>query len=267
MSTNTLNLLTQGLDILSDKLQEIHDDEFFLPSLTLTDLEFVNHISIDSQALSKSKIIIGTAYDGLPILYDFTRPQSGSVLTVGQQIGDYIPILHSLIHSISRLSRDISLKTIIMMDDSHLPSKVKRGLSDIEVINPYSSTGRRLIWDLVGKIEQRKIGREEGVIYILLVDLNCVNQYGDYDTEVLFEWLLTNGPKAYIFPFVFYQDQGSNISMLLQNPLYSTVILSVNLIKSLPWIAHSINPELTFHCYSFLTIIDGELVPFNLHES
>src|SRR4030067_2748669 len=101
MSTNTLNLLTLGLDILTGMRPEACEEGIFLPPPSMTDIENEYPIQNDLNALGKSKLLIGTAYDGLPILYDFTKPQSGSVLTVGQHNEDYVPFLISLTQSLS----------------------------------------------------------------------------------------------------------------------------------------------------------------------
>jgi hypothetical protein len=152
--------------------------------------------------LPTQTVVIGVYDDGLPIFLDLTNPTSGSILLAGAAGCGKTRLLASMVKSVSMVTPHRKLRIAGITDNLKEWQVNASSPHSYRWTLPGSLEAANLIHELARICEQRRDGREEGSVLLLVID-GLANVIDKLDTESidLLAWLVNNGPASRVWTF------------------------------------------------------------------
>jgi hypothetical protein len=142
-------------------------------------------------------VMIGACDDGSPILLDLTNPASGSLLLTGEASCGKTRLLTSMVQSACMVTSPRYLRTVGITSSLLEWHPIANNPHSYKWASTHSLEAAAIIRELARISEQRRIGRDNGKILILVIDeLAELIETLDAESMDRLVWLITNGPAC-----------------------------------------------------------------------
>ena len=153
----------------------------------------------DLGPLPQEALLLGLAYDGLPVLLDLVDPAPGPILVIGEGGSGKTAFLQSLAHSLDQFQDpgDLQFGTITPFPEewTHLETLP----SCLGIWPDYHPSAGEFLMRLIGWADALTAGKQN--IVLLLDGLDLMTRFSA-ETRRDLHWLLIHGPERHIWPVV-----------------------------------------------------------------
>jgi hypothetical protein len=144
--------------------------------------------------------LLGACEDGLPFLFDLTNPAPGAILVTSDAGGGKTHLLHSILHSASRMNtpEQLTFNVIASQPDEYLDLD---SLEHCQAVLPVEEQAvADLIAELVETVETRKRNHPQDPAMILVIDdLAALLSFLDEQSYARLYWLIRHGPRYQVW--------------------------------------------------------------------
>lgn len=144
--------------------------------------------------------LLGACEDGLPFLFDLTNPAPGAILVTGDAAGGKTRLLHSILHSASRMNspEQLNFSVIARQPDEYLDLNEMEHCQAILPVEDQAVPD--LIAELVEIVDTRKRNHPQDPALILVIDdLAALLPFLDEQAYARLYWLIRHGPRYQVW--------------------------------------------------------------------
>ncbi|MHB0966324.1 MAG: hypothetical protein ACYC36_07695 [Bellilinea sp.] len=151
--------------------------------------------------LPKRTGLLGASAEGLPLLFNLTDPQPGSLLVMADRFAGKTALLKTLVNSLVRQNRpeDVRFAVITAKPEEWAEEATRFAQHFLQITSNIDSAAVDLIYQLGDLVEGRRNGGHVGTAYMLLFDGMDVLPHMDVDLRANFEWLVRYGARQQIW--------------------------------------------------------------------
>jgi hypothetical protein len=233
-------------------------NQFNLPDIQ-TLIESLNPLPADA-------LLIGCCEDGLPVLYELSNPQPGSILILGGSGCGKSALLRSIITSITLTNSPRKVRYACISTGPKELDFLEKLAHCYKSATTYQTEASQIIRELAEIANQRAYGRQLGAVLLLVIDdLVSLVESLDEESFYLLLWLIQNGPSSQIITIATL-DAGctGKIDPNLYDYFGTFLIgqIDTGYLSNIPERLHSAHPELLIAKTQFSVFFDNDWVKF-----
>jgi hypothetical protein len=157
-------------------------------------------ILADLAPLSQQSLLIGSCEDGLPVLLDLGRTQSGSLLILGCVDSGKTALLKSILTSASLINTPRKVRYVCISSRLAEYSSILSEPHCYRSSHPYEIAALEIVGELAELVSQRKMGKGLGPAILLAIDNldEFIGNLYEEDIQRLL-WLIKEGPASQVW--------------------------------------------------------------------